>query len=83
MEKQIKTNDYETGRRLNTSDSKDESVSKARDDEKIMIMVNLLIIREIFNIIRPKELSKKCFYAYLYGIDCANFNLPDTKSKFN
>ena len=83
MEKQIKTNDYETGRRLNTSDSKDESISKARDDEKKATQTNLLIISKIFDTIKPKKLSKKCFYAYLYGIDCANFNLSDTKSKIS
>lgn len=75
MEKQIKTNDYETGRRLNTSDSKDNSKSTARDYQKSMIMLNLLIIREIFNIIKPKGLSKTCLYAYLYGIQFTGIDL--------
>lgn len=75
MEKQIKTNDYETGRRLNTSDSKDESISEARDDEKKATQTNLLIISKIFDTIKPKKLSKKCFYAYLYGINFIGVDL--------
>lgn len=53
--------------RINTSDSKDYSKSKQRDDIKKTVIINFSIIREVFNIINfSKFIKMSDFYFYLY-----------------
>ena len=52
--------------RINTSSSYDYEKKGAREQSKDWIRINLLIIREIFNLIKNKQLKNPMFYNFIY-----------------